>query len=150
MRPIKFRIWDRQCKKFVSNSNSLHCQSNWALLAFSGEVVDFVNFLDGDHGGAIEPVRNPRYYADKTKLIKRKRYIETQYTGNKDKHGKEIYEGDIVETFIYGRPSPVFFKVEYVKNRFVPDVITDKSYVEVIGNLFENPKLVRKYGLCTN
>ena len=76
-----------------------------------------------------------------------------QYTGMKDKNGKRIFEGDIID-FSYRSYSDGFGVVRYVAEGTEFEFVYDDHYeglgrcyypedVEVIGNIYDNPNLVR-------
>jgi hypothetical protein len=82
-------------------------------------------------------------------------YVIRQYTGLKDKNGKEIYEGDICNAgmmtgpidFIIGgfslASNPLIEFLPKDACIFSPDYDPSWIDVEVIGNVFENPELLK-------
>jgi hypothetical protein len=72
-----------------------------------------------------------------------KRHNIMQYTGLKDRHGKEIYEGDIIEcadgTVVY----EVLFEDGCFTAKSKIEVYKDPgSFDIIIGNIYENPELI--------
>jgi len=150
MKEIKFRLWDKEKKKMVYPSyqsralknqarhECLHLYPDSSCCLFDTDKEDMI-FL-------IQP--------DETDRI-------MQFTGLKDKKGKEIFEGDIVRFYPYelskqrhkrgllinGRivfNNQAQFCIRYI-DMFNPDGETDYLFskeCEVIGNIYENPDLL--------
>lgn len=135
-RKIKFKIWDKTFKKFLKDDYE------------SKNVID----RDGNLFMYVlsETFRDLYFY----KLLKN---IEiSEYTGLKDKNGKEIYEGDIV--LIQIDKTNILHKtvVKFKHGAFIADIIGDNDYIylfhfgfnkdnfEVIGNIYENKNLLEK------
>lgn len=122
MRELKFRAWDKKFKKMY----------------FKGLML----CVDGDLGFDPRVFKKGKYAPLEMELM--------QFTGLHDRKGKEIYEGDILKKHTPSNWIPEGnVVVKYSGNgfwcesksggNFFPDV----DYVEIIGNIYENPELLK-------
>lgn len=78
-----------------------------------------------------------------------------QYTGLTDKNGKKIFEGDIIDTpdrlcKVYWFEKNAQFDLSFIRNAHNKRIINfkgiamrDLSDYEIIGNIYDNPELLR-------
>ena len=138
MRDIKFRVWDKETKHMHICGEDVHDE-----ISFENETnkAYYYNLQNGCGSLREDSV-----------------YILMQYTGLKDKNGKEIYEGDII--FIKGETKllDIKGKVEY-SNILAQFIITntgnivneaeslgdyEEEDIEKIGNVYDNPELLEE------
>ena len=121
MRDIKFRVWDNE-------RNAM----------FNSKSVD-IDFFEGKIEITSDTIRYDEVYTDEIKDFEL-----MQYVGCKDKNNKEIYEGDIVKTKEH-IGQIIYFKGMFfidVKGDFYLPIYNVSEFMEVIGNIYENPDLL--------
>lgn len=132
-RKIKYRAWLKEEKKMV----------NVETIDFTDKSMQYL-----EKNEIIDAYLLRRIIFDDVELM--------QYTGIKDKNGKEIYEGDIV--LIRIDKTNILHKtvVKFKHGAFIADIIGDNDYIylfhfgfnkddfEVVGNIYENHKLLEE------
>ena len=132
MRDTKFRAWDEMNKvmhynfKFINSGDS---GNDWVIF-----ISD--KFTLENH--ETNPFKNPSPYFSQ-------QFKKMQYTGLKDKKGVKIYEGDIVKLKYVSHPQQISYSTVLasfiIGNEYMFTVVQD---IEVIGNIYENPELLKK------
>ena len=140
-REIKFRTWDTEYKEFSewTNRDPFFSTSNGKMFFWERTRKE-----DGSYGGDIVMEDTGD------------RFVLQQYTGLKDSKGKEIYEGDIVKGYCLNNGLQICvigfdtFGIYYTKIKDYPSepyencAILAQEYSEIIGNIFENPELLKQ------
>ena len=122
MREIKFRAWDKDKAQMIYPS----------ILG-----IGFENFA-WQHGR--DYIHNCQDWGNEDGFIYDP--ILMQFTGRKDKIGKEIYKGDINQDkgVVIWNESDASFCWDY-KDIEVLSMGEENEWCEVIGNIYENPEL---------
>ena len=120
MRELKFRVWSEEDKEYRTD-------------------CDVFKLFHGKTGCPAT------IYSDEGD-----RFDIEQYTGLKDKNGKPIYDGDIVDDGysniceIRWREKCAGFKAVNENDGYATNVWFVSKYGEVIGNIHENPELLEE------
>jgi len=116
-REIKFKAWNKEANRF---SKPFTLKS------------DVLNYTDDDGLGIVKSLTNE---------------IILQYTGLKDKNGKEIYEGDVLKAHGIVTWNDTEYRwsaidLNWNDKREWHDLDYLTSPFEIIGNIYENPELI--------
>ncbi|WP_423492931.1 YopX family protein [Lacticaseibacillus paracasei] len=138
-REIKFRAWDKVYECYLYDVQNAYDTLSGCVKYEDGEDAGydeecFAGFLDNDQ------------------------YVVEQFTGLKDKNGREIYEGDIVRYTAWhdGKPAGAIqgevvydgdlgmasFNILLDRDGKIDRAVLPAIGVEIMGNVYENPELL--------
>ena len=126
MREIKFRAWDTVGNQWLWITGFETAETSKS----DGYTLDGI-FHNGDYVG-------------------KEGIVLMQYTGLKDRHGQEIYEGDILRDDEMGlnvvrwEDGSFWLEMFYEGGQSLMEHLSDYNEVcEVIGNVYEHPHLLK-------
>lgn len=146
MREIKFRAYikkdyNKELVGKILEVSSIHLKTKKAIIGYS---------ISRSHYG------NKSFSFEDIELM--------QYTGLKDKNGKEIYEGDIIRKLVWNEQKYMetnngqcysYAKIAYIEElagfyivnteeKVCWELGEDKYGIEVCGNIYDNPDLLKE------
>lgn len=157
MREIKFRAYHSKLKQMFykidyRSDGFIMAQATWGNKFWHCigknsvcELPDDHLYLNHFHNNGTETFP---YYQGFIELM--------QYTGLKDKSGKEIYEGDVVKYYFVPEKLEYVFQTIFDNGVVSPfrevssfddtgmSYLADENQSAVIGNIYENPELLKE------
>ena len=132
MREIKFRAWHKKHLRMFQLS-AVDFATKWAGCRTEQATINLCVQCEN------KPCYAPFFHLADLELM--------QYTGLKDKNGKEIYEGDIVHNILTDESHPIRFYAgsfcTIIGGVTCPMPLWELKSFEVIGNIYENTELWR-------
>ena len=123
---LKFRVWSKKHNSYLKITGTQYDDEKLAgIFVLYGTIAGIPNTI------RLEP----------------EDVILEQYTGLKDKNGKEIYENDILED---GSGEPLeYWVVRFEDGKFIGEIqgvvedLFELTDLEIIGNFHENSELLK-------
>ena len=127
-REIKFRAWDKRAKKWRFITSLDWYRPDTRKSDICGVIV------------VLDDGRDQFFPIEEVEVV--------EFTGLRDKNGKEIYEHDILRfpASVTLAPQEVLYSNHLLRTRNAKGWWGDPKFwsgVEVIGNIYENPELLK-------
>jgi uncharacterized phage protein (TIGR01671 family) len=147
MNNLEFRVFDKRYGRFWDGTGL--------------DLIDDSVNLFLEPRGQLVVMNNDPYWSNMTDEEIRERFVVSQWTGLKDKNGVKIFDGDVVKRrkltdsggyFHYfnsavevvdGVINGVGVIVEWDRETNKTDVAYLGEHCEVVGNIYENPWLIK-------
>jgi uncharacterized phage protein (TIGR01671 family) len=147
MREIKCRAWDEKHKKMWFTGQEGESVGEYTFQTYFDPNDGSLKALIYGNDFLVTDDPYPMYDREEIHLPL------MQYTGLKDKNGKEIYKGDVVDIHypdnVDSRRDTIDRIILNNKQKFIEFLyrtMVDSSiqFLEVIGNIYENPELLKE------
>lgn len=146
-REIKFRTWHKE------ERDGDTVLPGW--MNYEPEYGQYATVLQEtrDEVGYVNPVSTALARCQVNRIFTESKSPMMQYIGLKDKNGKEIWEGDVIE-YTTGMKEIGTFQVHREEVKFETfnhhgdfevagfTILYGANHVEIIGNIYENPELL--------
>lgn len=117
MREIKFRFWN------INLTEMYYGEDHW----------------NGDRWYCVTGLGDIHVANEREVDLADDEVIPMEFTGLKDKNGKEIYEGDILRNTVHGGLGVVKWDYHSL------DLLSERlAIAEIVGNIYQNPELADK------
>lgn len=122
--PLRFRVWDRENKCFLTESNLTDLADFYRQICFV-DHEHFEIFIGGN-----------------------KRFVVSQDTGLKDRNGESIYVGDIIREESIRKGKYIYGVIQYMNgavdcNNLILGASFPYRVAEKVGTIWQNPELLK-------
>jgi len=119
LKDLKFRVWHKKLKRWGTVYHLVMSEKKglFAVVADFGKGIEEQQFADD--------------------------VIVEQFTGFRDRTGRDIFEGDIVQSdYGYGSPGPDIVSLAGIFCARCECTVSEN--IDIVGNIHENPKLAEE------
>jgi uncharacterized phage protein (TIGR01671 family) len=153
MRTIKFRVWSIESKSFL-DSDDIAIRNNGLILTYDWHHdygkswgSSFENHIVQQYTGLLDKNGKEIYEGDILKLTFSEESLKKLYKGELykiiTKNSKTEFIGEVTSDYSHGILSHFSYHVGGIMPFWYFKQLTSRNGIEVIGNIFENPELIK-------